>query len=230
MGGILHYIQNKEFLEISFQIRYDGCPMSIDQQERPLKAPVHFARRLEKIPARFFQSGSGRPFTRCDICDAALFEPTTRYMINKFYAAGEMQHEMVVCDGCQGALQTQYSPDSRTFLDSLLARVDLASRYRLVFSSFTDRVARMTAYCILCQTSRDKLHEYFEYAECQSDRLLISLHPTLVCTDCAQEIYSSLSPETRAIRRQFFEPHFGSPPITGKKIDKQNGKILHPMV
>ncbi len=197
---------------------------------RTTKQTVQFARRLEKIPPRFFESGTRRPFQSCDICEQALFEPTLHHMINKFYSGGALQHEMVVCSACQIALQQQYSVDSRSFLDSLLARVDLADRYRLVFSNYTDRVARMTAYCILCRAARDTLPEYFEYAECQSDRLLISLHPTLVCVECAQEIYASLSEETRSVRRRFFEPHFGSPPIPGKKIHKQNGEVLHPMV
>ena len=195
-----------------------------------VKTPIQFARRLEKIPARFYQAGTRRPFTHCGVCGQELFDPTLRYMVNKFYSGGELEHELVVCGDCQEALQKQYSGDSQTFLDSLLQRVDLSERYRLVFNNYTDRVVRMISYCILCRSSRFALKDYFEYAECQSDRLLISLHPTLVCSDCAHGIYESLSPVTREIRRRFFEPYFGAPPISGKKLERQNGKILHPMV
>ena len=177
------------------------------------------------IPREFHSEYEGRPFKTCSSCGEAL-DSFSHYQINKAYRNGECVFEHVFCEACRDRIYQQFSEESRRRLIE-----HQEQHMRPTAGSTTD--------CAFCGKSRDEspMKDFVITALCQEDRLMDSL---MICEPCQFKTHELLSPETRDVRRRFFEDLPGVPPDWEDLIDGEplappvpaiagnaDGKLLH---
>jgi hypothetical protein len=119
---------------------------------------------------------------------------------------------MAVCLPCQKTLEKTYSPESRQATAQLFSTVSHGQRLRLAAKAGIDRVAHMTARCLLCGAAKEDLELYAEHAGCESNEIVYALYPYMLCEACLLRAYEVLSEKTRQERGRFYGDHFGFPP------------------
>jgi hypothetical protein len=178
----------------------------LDQIEK-LLSPIRLP-----IPAQFHRTFEDRPFDTCDFCGRALRVTGTRYMIAKYYSAGELRQEVSLCAETMGALRKCYSEPSLKSMEQWYSPKLISARMEFARSLRGDLPQQLTERCVFCSRPKSELSEYFEYAQCEGSELLCLTYPSMQCGGCTLKILNSLSAPTLEMRRRFFEEHFGLPP------------------
>jgi hypothetical protein len=178
----------------------------IEEFERrlgPVRAP---------ISAQFHRTFADGPFDICDFCGKPLGETGSRYMIVKYYSAGELRQELALCSETLDGLRRCYSEHSLKSMQRWYSPELMASR-RILVGSIQDEIPRrLTEHCLFCSRSKSEVSEFFEYALCEGNELLCAVYPSTQCGECMRKVVNSLSAETLDMRRKFFQKQFGPPP------------------
>jgi hypothetical protein len=173
---------------------------------------VVFGAHREPLPQRYHRTFEEKPFETCDLCHRPLLVPGTQYVVTKLFGGGELKQEMAMCQPCQKALEETYSRESRQATAKLFSTVSRGQRLRLAAKAGVDRVARMTAHCLLCGAAQEDLEAYVEHAGCESNEIVYAFYPYMLCEDCLLRAYEVLSAKTKQERGRFYGDHFGFPP------------------
>ena len=166
----------------------------------------------EPVPTYFHRTFEGKPFEACDFCRKYLLQPGTYYMINKYYAQGELKQEIAICKDCLDDLRSSYSKKSMEIMKNIFSEQLIKTRQTFVRNVQDNRVERLTSRCLICSEEKEKIQEYFEYAFYDGEEIVYYVYPTMQCGECTNRILKSLSEETLEIRRNYFHRHFGLPP------------------
>jgi hypothetical protein len=172
------------------------------------------------IPPTFYADDTEAPFEECLVCERALRDGSTEYVIEKGYRSFEAYdvQETVfgyaLCLRCHATLSQSFSTASKHRCQSYLSeQVDIRARTASLFEEETTAdPARWTQHCIVHDTPKEELEEYQILAHCHGDDLLLTHLPLLIGGPAIDELVQRLSNETIDELGGFRDEHFGLPP------------------
>ena len=171
------------------------------------------------IPPTFYAEDTEAPFEECLVCDRALRDGATAYVIEKghrsfqAYDVQETVFGYALCMPCHLTLSQSFSDVSTQRCQAYLQdRVDLRERMTTLLGEETVDPARWTQRCIVHDTPREELEEYQILAYCHGDDLLLTHLPLLIGGPAIDDLVQRLSNETLDELGGFRDEYFGLPP------------------
>lgn len=164
---------------------------------------------------RWLSSGeTGAPFRHCVGCRLPLVETVARWLVNREFRHGECVLEYAVCEPCRDQVTDRFSESSKEAVRHFLEReIDWEMRVA-EFEAAADPAIRFEN-CIACRIPRESCEGYAISALFAPDgRVLGGPLPLLLCAPCILRATAGVSPETRAIWRDFLARNF-DPPLGG---------------
>lgn len=171
------------------------------------------------IPPQFQRTFEEKPFDTCSLCGHSLFDPDKAYAISKIFMAKKLCHEIVFCRDCLDQMSQYYSQKSIQTVRQVFSKIDKGKRWMIGDNPKLDRVKLLTGDCILCAKPKRDISDYIEAAVCLENKILFTLRPWMICMDCQQTLFNSLSDETKEQFRRIDEKYFGFPPDGSNAID-----------
>ncbi len=171
------------------------------------------------IPPTFYADDTEAPFDECLVCERALRDGSTEYVIEKGYRSFEAYdvQETVfgyaLCMRCHATLSQSFSAESKQRCEAYLNdHVDLQARTAALLDDDSVAPERWTRRCIVHDTPKEDLQEYQILAHCHGDDLLLTHLPLLIGGAAIDELVQRLSNETLDELGGFRDEYFGLPP------------------
>lgn len=171
------------------------------------------------IPPSFYADDTEAPFDECLVCERALRDGSTEYVIEKGYRSFEAYDvkETVfgyaLCMRCHATLSESFSAESKQRCQAYLSeRVDLQARTTALLGTDSPDPAQWTEQCIVHGTRKADLQEYQILAHCHGDDLLLTHLPVLIGGPAIDDLVQRLSNETLDELGGFRDEYFGLPP------------------
>ncbi|MGF1448034.1 MAG: hypothetical protein ACFB20_01305 [Opitutales bacterium] len=183
-------------------------------------------RGLRPIPKRFHSVFSGKPFTKCSVCECALLQPGTPYLIEKHFVGTEAVLEYALCEECCNDLCDDFSKESTERIDRQIEAGVLA--YAEAFGlDEAGQLSGVSERCLLC-------HAHARSKACHERRIVglfrgrymevRAVLPLLLCGQCHESLVNNLSEQTRRRLEDFagtildFPPEFQDLPKRPKIV------------
>lgn len=155
---------------------------------------------------------SEEPFTHCIRCELPLREIAAPWLVNKDYHREECVLEYAICQPCRDVMSARFSEESKETVRRFLEQEVNWEERQKEFMLMHDDAERLDA-CISCRKERINCEGFSISALFDTDgNLVTGPLPLLVCSGCVSRIMEEVSPESRAIWRQFVSDHFEGPP------------------
>lgn len=175
------------------------------------------------IPSVFYSTDTEAPFEKCLVCERALLDGTTDYVIEKGYRTfdaydvRETVFGYALCMRCHAAISQSFSETSKHRCQSYLQQhVNLRERSSALLDHGSDETnidpSRWIDHCIVHETPRDELGEYQLLAHCHKEDLLLTHLPLMIGGRAVEELVQRLSNETLDELGGFRDEYFGLPP------------------
>lgn len=175
------------------------------------------------IPPVFYSTDTEAPFEECLVCERALLDGTTDYVIEKGYRTfdaydvRETVFGYALCMPCHDTISQSFSEASKHRCQSYLQqRINLRERSLAFLDQGSDDPnldpSRWIDHCIVHETPRDELGEYQLLAHCHKDDLLLTHLPLMIGGRAVGELVQRLSNETLDELGGFRDEYFGIPP------------------
>ena len=171
------------------------------------------------IPAAFYSSETGKPFSNCTACDKDLLVPGTRYVIEKAvthypqYNASDTIFEYALCYDCYQTILNAMSDTSKNniqiyFLDNMQH-----VQQRLVdFMQGKVKIEDLIGSCAIKGTLREELNEYQIACHCNGQNLDSAYPPLLIGHEAIDEMMQLLSNKTLGEMDRFYNDIIDIPP------------------
>jgi len=187
------------------------------------------------IPPAFYSTETDAPIETCLVCDRALLDTNTEYLVEKAvrqhteYDVREVIFEYALCLRCHADLQDEISDASKRALETyFLERANLYQRAALLMAEDVPGPSPATGAnggagtsgpdperwmdrCIVTDTPIEALEEYQLIGHCVGREMLMTHLPLVIGHEAMNEIMQRLSRETRDRLGGFQEEHFGPP-------------------
>lgn len=170
------------------------------------------------IPPTFYADATEAPFEECLVCEQALRDGSTEYVIEKGYRSfptydvEETVFGYALCLRCHATLSQSFSDASEKRCQAYLTEhVDLHARTALLEEDAPDP-EQWLRRCIVHDTPKTELEEYQILAHCRGDDLLLTHLPLLIGGPAIDELVQRLSNETIDELGGFQDEYFGLPP------------------
>lgn len=168
--------------------------------------------RLLEIPEIFHSLERDGPFEQCLLCQTALLDSTTGYMIERIFRGAEPIVEYAICASCQEEASGQMSVSSMQQIQQLFGAIDLEARAeRLRPHKHDGNADAWLNECFLTGKLRSDCRGYQVITKCSNMNIELGLLPIMLSDDAAKQISAAMSQETRGYMDDFME-HFGMPP------------------
>lgn len=171
------------------------------------------------IPDLFYSSETNAPFEHCLICDQALLDGSTEYLIEKGYRhfeaydVEETVFGYALCLDCHATLSQSFSTLSKQRCQSYLAdHVDLSQRTASLLGADEVEPSRWTRHCIVHDTPKEELREYQMLAHCHGESMILTHLPLMIGGPAMDDLIQRLSNETLDELGGFRDDYFGLPP------------------
>jgi len=171
------------------------------------------------IPSSLYADDTEAPFEECLVCEQALRDGSTDYVIEKGYrsfAAYDVEETVfgyALCMPCHAKLSQSFSATSKQRCQSYLSeRVDLRARTASLLDEENTDPEAWTQSCIVHDTPRADLEEYQILAHCHGDDLVLTHLPLLIGGPAIDDLVQRLSNETLDELGGFRDEYFGLPP------------------
>ncbi|MEX1117052.1 MAG: hypothetical protein WEB53_17535 [Akkermansiaceae bacterium] len=155
---------------------------------------------------------TGEGFSHCIRCRLPLTEIAAPWLVNKEFHRGECVLEYAICQPCRDQVTDQLSEASKEAVRNFIEReIDWDARVREFMLSH-DITGRFDA-CISCRGPRAELDGFgISVLFDAGGQLVTGPLPLLICRGCMGRMTADLSPESRAVWKNFLAENFAGPP------------------
>jgi hypothetical protein len=171
------------------------------------------------LPSDFYSSETGKPFTRCNVCDVNLLIPGTRYVIekaithNKEYHTTDTIFEYALCYNCYREILGTMSETSLKNIQSyFLDHTEHVQRRLMQFIQGKANVEELIGACAIKGTAREQLSEYQIACHCNGRNLDSTYPPLMIGHEAMDEIMLLLSDKTLGEIDGFYNDIIKIPP------------------
>lgn len=181
------------------------------------------------IPRRFYSDLEQKPFENCLLCEKALLQEGTFYIIEKAYRSfasepGEKTlFEYAICLECAEEYRNQLSVESRKNIDEFMSQINFASRSHKLMGKEGDA---WLSECIIHQEGLGEDGEAQIYGLCNGDQFCFGEFPYMIRSEAMEEIVSLLSAETLDELNRFKDKLNSGPPELQDILDKVGPRLL----
>jgi hypothetical protein len=164
------------------------------------------------LPEAFYSHETGERFEQCLICERSLTRGGL-YLVEKAYRNGETLYDYAMCSRCHEELIESLSPQSRRTVDSFFERhVDFQLREIEMNAIAPDRYEPRVAECLITRKPIVPGDEYQVFAACFGEYLVLNFAPYAITSAPLEELYESLSAQTREELDGFTRDYLRIPP------------------
>lgn len=171
------------------------------------------------IPAVFYSSETGEPFTNCKVCDKYLLDDSTEYFIEKSYRkykgykAEDVVFEFAICAKCHEEMSNQLSKESRAAMQKYMTeRVDFEERAVKTFLNSATNPDWWKENCAVTGEPITDLEEYQVVGNFMGANNRAGALPMVVGGKAMDEMAELLSNETLDFLDGFTQTYLGPPP------------------
>jgi hypothetical protein len=171
--------------------------------------------RSTSIPAIFYKSDTGEPFSECISCTTNLLITNTPYIIEKAikqyrgFHSSDTIFEYAICMHCYEELGRAMSEESKKNInDYYQINVDFESRRNQLTNSIDEWISE----CLIKHTRRSQLSEYQIIGQFQANQMLYYNLPILLSEEAIDEMMQLLSNATLDEMGRFKDRFLGIPP------------------
>ncbi|MCB0278115.1 MAG: hypothetical protein KDD94_01340 [Calditrichaeota bacterium] len=176
---------------------------------------------LEDIPRYFYSTITNDLLSNCSICDCDLLNENTHYFIEKsikYYPELDTEEtilEYAICSDCHEELSKSLSEESKiTIQNFYLERIQFFSQ-----NQDTQTLEEKLSTCWVSKKTKGEITEFNVVAECLGNQMNRSFFPMMISAEAIQELYQSLSFETKD-ELDRFKDRFDNVPPEFKEILK----------
>jgi len=172
---------------------------------------------LIEIPKVFYESISGKPFDKCQVCQKNLLVPGEQYIIEKAFRKNPVNNkvepvfEFAICVDCAKALFDRFSEESKANIN----RFFMENNRMIGLLSNRPQVNRVEDYlsrCSVLGTPVHQLDEYQIYGQFQGNLLKLDFPPYMISSPVMDEVQDLLSNKTIDELDDFTGEYLTGPP------------------
>jgi hypothetical protein len=181
--------------------------------ERQIANPAmkSYDARMPELSKWFNSEETERPFETCKICEQLLPLAADTWVVNKHYHRGECILEYAVCERCRDGVSGKFSEESKAAIRKFL-ETKINWEQRMTEWMLLHNPAERLNSCVACRTPREEMEGFTISAQFRHDGTLIEgALPLLMCSNCVDQITTSLSQESRETWRNFISRNFEGP-------------------
>lgn len=180
--------------------------------------------RLPEIPAEFYNSDTGLPFTHCLVCNCELIHETRPYAIERairHYPAMKLKSvvfEYALCANCMTNMENELSAHTKMAIFTYFAQnLRLADRPKWQPSEDEEARAEFNCSewidtCAVKALPREELHEYTLCARCIGTKIIPEVVPYMISGVAQDELIELFSNESLGYLDDFTNNYFSGPP------------------
>ena len=170
-----------------------------------------------KIPSVFYESISGKPFEKCQVCEKSLLSFGTQYIIEKAYRKNPVNNkveplfEFSICLDCAKGLFERFSEESKEKINQFFME---NNRMIGILSNRPeeDHVENYISRCSVLGTPVHELDEYQIYGQFQGRNLMLNMPPYMISSPVMDEVQDLLSQKTIDELDDFTGEYLTGPP------------------
>lgn len=177
-----------------------------------------------KIPEKFHNSLTEKPFEYCKMCQKELLNSQSDYIIEKAYRkfkdnqGEELIFEIAICHDCSANMRASLSKESLSNIQNFFFRKSMQRRAEIEKSdSF---IEDQLSECLLSGISIEHTEEYQIYAHCNGSQITADGGYFMLSDEIIEEIQSLLSKESKDELQRFADDNFGIPPELKKLFSR----------
>ena len=170
------------------------------------------------VPAQFHSFMEEGPFAKCTLCDGALLENGTAYLIHKAFHREEVIFEYAMCLPCRAKMQGELSVESIEAINAYMEQYEIEDRTGPMMEAHGTDVSKWLSHCLVTGAPIAEAEEYHYYAFCDGPDLVFNGLPIALAGNADEELNELLSQKTRDRLDGFVDEQFGLPPELRKPI------------
>lgn len=170
------------------------------------------------VPEVFHSFAEEGPFSKCTICEGALLEDGTQYLIHRAFHRGEVIFEYAICQPCRVKMIQELSAESMERLAEYFSEYQSGARNERMIERHGIDVEPWLSHCLITGKPIADEDEYHFYAWCDGPDLVFCELPFALAGEIDEEVEQLLSKKTRDELDGFMDEQFGLPPELRKPI------------
>ena len=187
-------------------------------EESDDSAEAEFWPNYVPVPAQFHSFLEEGPFAKCTLCDEALLEDGTAYLIHKAFHREEVIFEYAMCLPCRAKMQEELSVESIEAINAYMEQYEIEDRTGPMMEAHGTDVSKWLSHCLVTGAPIAEAEEYHYYAFCDGPDLVFNGLPIALAGNVDEELNELLSQKTRDRLDGFVDEQFGLPPELRKPI------------
>ena len=174
-------------------------------------------KRPIEIPPVFYESISGKPFEKCQVCEKSLLSPNTNYIIEKAYRKNPVNNkveplfELSICLDCAKDLFNRFSDESKEKINQFFTENNRMLGI-LTNRPEEDRVENYISKCSVLGTPVHELDEYQIYGQFRGNHLMLDMPPYMISSPVMDDVQDLLSEKTLEELDDFTGDYLTGPP------------------
>ncbi len=183
----------------------------MNDENRPEK------QHLIQIPPVFYESISGQPFNKCQVCEKPLLEPSALYVVEKMFRKNPVNNkveplfEFAICLDCARDLFNRFSEESKANINKYFMEnnrmIDMLSNRQEEL-----HVEDYLGKCAVTGTPVHQLEEYQIYGQFQGNMLKLDMPPYMISAPVMDDVQDLLSDKTIDELDDFTGKYLTGPP------------------
>ncbi len=177
---------------------------------------------LPEIPAEFYNSDTGVPFTECMVCQCDLIQEQEPYAVERairHYPELELDNvvfEYALCARCVGDMEREISKKTMLAIMGYF-REHISYGQRPTWNPEDAEHAvfnceEWTGHCAVKGMPRKELFEYSLHARCIGDRIIPEVIPYMISGQAQDDLVGLFSNASLGFLDDFTDRHFSGPP------------------
>jgi hypothetical protein len=169
------------------------------------------------IPPVFYESISGKPFDKCQVCEKSLLSYGVQYIIEKAFRKNPVNNkveplfEFSICLDCARGLFERFSDESKEKINQFFMEnnrmIGILSN-RKEENHVEDYISR----CSVLGTPVHELDEYQIYGQFNGNQLMLDMPPYMISAPVMDEVQDLLSAKTMEELDDFTGEYLTGPP------------------
>ena len=161
-------------------------------------------------PEVFWSFETGKPLSRCRLCETELIEADVDHLIEKAYKNDETIFEHAICLPCHARCQKELSEESRERIGAYFAEhANMELRQQQMCEAHGTDHGKWLGHCIVKGYPIHECDEYQIYGFCSGKSLVFAGAPYMICGEALDEVLDLMSNQTLGVLDDLSQRLFG---------------------